>query len=115
MSNYYFHAIVLENCPYSNAALELFKEFKNNKVIITTVNQRNKENYKTEEISTFPQIYFKKNNSKGSLLLGGYSELKNIVDSFKNKEYSIDKINNFISNNKKWSKKAVLRLIELIN
>ena len=34
MSDYYLHAIILEGCPYSNAALELLNEHKNIKTQI---------------------------------------------------------------------------------
>ena len=115
MSNYYLHAIILENCPFSNAASELLKNNKNIKSNISTITQSNKENYKTADIQTFPQIYLKKNNKNGSLLLGGYTELKNILDTFQKTKYSKENIDNFLSNNKNWSKKSTLRLIELIN
>jgi glutaredoxin-related protein len=115
MSNYYFTVIVLENCPFSNNALELLKKYKNIKTNITTITSQNKENYKTDKIATFPQIYIKKKNNSGSLLLGGYSDLQNVFDVFRGTNYSKDNIKNFITNNDRWSKKAVLRLIELVN
>lgn len=68
MSNYYFNAIILENCPFSNNALALLKEYKKITTKITNINSQNKENYKSDQISTFPQIYLKKKNSTGSLL-----------------------------------------------
>jgi glutaredoxin-related protein len=113
MSNYYLQAIVLEGCPYSNAAIELLNNHKNIKSKIITVNQSNKEDYKTIDISTFPQIYLKRNDKNGSLLLGGYDKLKEAFDTFYFNKYSKENVNNFINN--KWSKKSVLRLIELIN
>jgi hypothetical protein len=115
MSNYYFNAIVLEYCPFSNNALELLKKYKNITTKITTITSHNKENYKTDKIATFPQIYIKKQNHSGSLLLGGYSELQNVFDVFRKTNYSKDNIKYFIANNDGWSKKAVIRLIELVN
>jgi len=113
MSDYYLHAIVLEGCPYSNAALELLNEHKNIKTQIIKVNQTNKDNYKTTEIGTFPQIYLKRNNKNGSLLLGGYDKLEKFFDTFYFNKYSQENVKQYI--NDKWSKKSVLRLIELIN
>jgi len=115
MSNYYLHAVILVGCPYSAAAQELLKNKSNIKTKFTFVNYENKENYKTEEIKTFPQIYLKKNNSNGSLLIGGYDKLKNIFETYYKEKYSLDKINNYIKDNNNWSKKSLLRLIELIN
>jgi len=115
MNNYYLHSVILENCPYSNAANQLLKNHPNIKTKITLVNDSNKENYKTKQIDTFPQIYLKKNNDKGSLLIGGYTELKELFYLFYKTKYSNDEITNFIKKNNKWSRKALLRFLELIN
>jgi len=115
MNNYYLHSVVLQNCPYSNAASELLNKHSNIKKEIISVNSNNKDDYKTKLISTFPQIYLKKTNKSGSLLIGGYSELKNLFDLFHKTTYSDKKITQFIDNNKNWSKRALLRFIELIN
>jgi len=112
--NYYLQLVVLENCPYSNAALELVKPLEN-KTNIIKVNQTNKENYKTNDISSFPQIYLKKYNSNGSLLLGGYTDLKSFYETFQNQPYSEKNVNEFLKKYNKWSKKSTLRLIQLIN
>jgi glutaredoxin len=113
MSQYYLHLVVLENCPYSEAALSFLNNYKKIKTDITRINHSNKENYKTNDINTFPQIYLKKNGSNGSLLLGGYTELKKAFDLFYHSKYNHDNIKKF--KNKYWSKKSILRLIELIN
>ena len=113
MNNYYIKIILLENCPYSIMAIKLLK-LNNIKHTIFYVKSDNKTNYITDKIKTFPQIYLKNINKKGNLLLGGYSDLNNFILTFKNKNYDINNINNFIENNK-WSMKATLRLIELIN
>lgn len=112
-SNYYLQIISLDNCSYSKAATELVKNFKISNEIIN-VNQNNKQNFKTNIINTFPQVYLKKYNKKGSLLLGGYTDLESTINNFKSVKYNNEKINNFM-NKYKWSKKATLRLIQLIN
>jgi hypothetical protein len=113
MNKYFIKAILLEGCSYSSAAYELIKNH-HLPVDITWVEQINKENFKNENINTFPQIYLKKINSNGNLLLGGYQELNNFVETFLGKKYSDDNINNFMIQSK-WSKKSTLRLIQLIN
>jgi hypothetical protein len=110
---YHIKAILLMNCPYSEAASELINLYKiPNKT--TWVNQNNKENFKTELINTFPQIYLNKYNTNNNLLLGGYDDLKSFIDIFKNKPLSDNDINKFMMKYK-WSKKATLRFIQLIN
>ena len=114
MNNYYLKTIILENCPYSIAANNLLKNFNiNHKSII--INQYEKDNYKTSNIETYPQIYLNKYNSKDNLLLGGYSDLKYVFDLFKNKKYLNQNVNLFLKKYNWWSKKAVLRLVQLIN
>ena len=51
---------------------------------------------------------------KGSLLLGGHDELKNSIDLFLHNKYNVNHVKEFMDKNK-WSKKATLRLIQLIN
>lgn len=111
MSNYYLHSVILKGCPYSNAAHELLTNISE----FTFVDYNNKDKHKTSDISTFPQIYLKRKDSNGSLLIGGYDNIKEMYDLFHKKEYSETNINKFIENNKNWSKKSLLRFIELIN
>ena len=59
MSKYYIHLIFLENCGYSQAAKDLLDNYKV-EYDKTIVERSNIENYKTELIKTFPQIYLKK-------------------------------------------------------
>lgn len=115
MSNYYLQSIVLQNCPYSNAAAELLNKHSNINKEIISISADDKEYYKTSHIDTFPQIYLKKKYKTGSFLIGGYSELRNLFELFHNKKYSHENIKKFIDTNKNWSKKALLRFIELIN
>ena len=109
---YYLYIITLENCPYSIAALDLLNSL-NIKYKHLIVNQTNKEKYKTEEIKTFPQIYLKKKND--TLLLGGYSNLKEFIDIFINQKYNEENILKFHNKYKLWNIKSILRLLEIIN
>ena len=115
MNNYYLHSVILENCPYSNLAYKLLSEHPSIKTTFTIVNDINKDNYKTDDIKTFPQIYLKRYNKNGSLLIEGYTKLKELFDLFYNKIYSEENITKFINNNNKWSRKSLLRFINLIN
>lgn len=113
MDKYFFKAILLENCSYSNAANQLIKKHQL-PTDITWINESNKENYKTKQIDTFPQIYLKKINSNGNLLLGGYQELENSINTFYKQKISEITINNWMQKIN-WAKKSILRLIQLIN
>jgi len=106
-------AILLKNCGYSNAAHELLQSH-NIPLKLIWVDDSNKNVYKTQQIDTFPQIYLKRKTSKGTLLLGGYNDLSNVISIFYKQKISDDNINNW-TNKSKWSKKSTLRLIQLIN
>jgi len=109
---YYINIICLENCYYSDRAKQLLKK-KNIKHKIVSINYKEKNKYKTKEISTFPQIYLKKEFSHGSLLLGGLDDLTQALNILKNKN-----IPNITLKFQKlyplWSKKAIYRFIELV-
>lgn len=109
---YYIKAVILEKCSYSDAALLLLKKH-NIKHNIITINNNNMNKYTTNKIDTFPQLYLKKQNENGNLLLGGYDDLNKFIDTFKNKKYSEDNVKKFMKEYD-WSKKACLRLIELL-
>ena len=112
---YYIKAILLKDCNYSNNTLKLLEYYKiPNKIIY--INNYNKELFKYNDINTFPQIYLKKKNNKGHLLLGGYTELNNLINDIINNKNIIDdsKLNNLI-NKYKWSKIAIIKFIDLIN
>lgn len=106
---YYIKIIVLKKCPYCENALNILKKIKKENLEIIQIDDSEKHLYKTQFINTFPQIFLKKKNSKGSLLIGGYDDIKFIDDSIKNKE-AIKIIRNKFKN---FSKKAALRIIEL--
>jgi len=113
MSKYSIKAILLKDCSYSNLAKKLLLDNKINSNFVT-IKQEDKDIYKTDKIKTYPQIYLIKKYSYGNLLLGGCEDLNFIIDNFKNKEYDINKIKKFCDKYN-WSKKSLLRLIELIN
>jgi hypothetical protein len=113
MSEYSLKLILLQNCGYSIAANELIQLHKIPSHI-HWISQTEKELYVNDRIQTFPQIYLNKFNTKGNLLLGGYTDLKSFIDNFKGSKLSDSNINQFM-NKYKWSKKSTLRLIQLIN
>jgi glutaredoxin len=104
---------MLENCPYSIAANDLLKQH-NVPSKMKWITQNEKHNYVTDMISTYPQIYLKKYNSNQHLLLGGYDDLASFMTNFLSQKLTDTNIDTF---NRKynWSKKATLRLIQLIN
>ena len=114
---YYFKLISLIDCPFSESANSLFKD---NKIQheLTLVNREEKDKFKTNEISTYPQIYLKKKHSSGSVLIGGYDTIKEYFDFVRNNNNNsnaLDKLKNKISkSNKNISEKSILRLIELL-
>jgi len=112
-SNYYIKIICLENCSYSISAVNLLKSL-NISHKITYVDYNSKELYKNNLISTYPQIFLKKNNSKGNLFLGGYDDLVYSINTLKYDNLNKLKIKEFI-NKYKWSRKSVLRFIQLLN
>lgn len=117
-SDYYLYCVILKDCGYSEAAHNLLKTYPKIKKEFTFVERTNMEKYKTDKINTFPQIYLKRYNTNGTHLIGGYSEFKNIIDTFStdmDKDTYTKKINKYISDNKGWSRKTLLRVIELIN
>lgn len=102
--------ISLKYCPYSEAAKKLLDTYKI-KYKYILVEQNDKEKYKNNEINTFPQIYYLINNE--TRLIGGYTDLKYIIDTI-NESYGNNKnINKIIKKYKKWNKKDVLRLVAL--
>ena len=110
---YYLQLISLKDCPYSEAAQSLLKDNNiNHKLVL--VNRNEKDKFKTDNISTFPQIYLKKENSNGSVLIGGYDLIKEYYDSA-NSTKNLDKLKKLIKKNSPdMSEKSVLRFIQLI-
>lgn len=112
---YYLEVLSLEDCPFCNATQELLTLKGVNHQIIN-IPRSEKENFKNDKINTFPQIYLKKENSNGRLLIGGYDKLKIINNTIMSGGSLVD-ISNSIKKIgiDKFSKKASLRLIELFS
>jgi glutaredoxin len=108
MSKYYIQIILLENCPYSKAALKLLIKYNilYKKIIVNTFE---KERYKTNYINTFPQIFLKKKMYKGNILLGGYNDLKSLIINIKKKNLL------YILKKYKWSPSLLNIIIKLFN
>lgn len=81
MSKYFLLAIILQGCPWSMKAQKLLLE-NNYNCEIQEITYEQKDNWK-EKMNTFPQIYLKKHNSKGSTLIGGFTELNNMHNVIK--------------------------------
>ena len=111
---YYFLAILLNDCPYSIALKDLLNSssYKHLKVEYINVDHTTKYKYKNNIIDTFPQLYFKKTNSKENILLGGYDSFINLINATNN---SLDDIKKKISNEyPTLSNKIILRLIKFL-
>ena len=102
--------INLKNCLYSKAAKEMLDHYKI-KYKYILVDNITKMEYKTDKINTFPQIYYLKKDKKH--LIGGYIELKFIMDIINESYGDPKKINKIFKRYKKWNKKDVLRLVTL--
>jgi len=105
----------LNGCGYSRAAVETLK--KNNiKHEIINVDWDNKEDYKrSNNMQTFPQVFFKKKSSS-RIKIGGNSDLNNILDlvkkTKKNKKFDI--MLNTIKNNLSIDKRTSLEIIDFL-
>jgi glutaredoxin len=98
--------ISLDGCPYSMGA-ESFLNDLNIKYELVKVYQENKEEFKTKEIKTFPQVYL------NNILLGGYDDLKELYDTLSSKtelDEMIEYLN--IKYKSKMTRKNKLRVIE---
>ena len=111
---YYLKAVLLENCYYSNNARQLLQKY-NFKQEIIDVTQSEKNKWKNNEISTFPQIFLKKENHKDNLFIGGFTDIQFIeiqINSATDKNFSEIK-KNIQNKYSHLSEKSVLRLMEL--
>jgi hypothetical protein len=114
MGKYYLQIIALKGCPHSNASIELANNINAKYHKIIKIDYHEKENHKTPEISTFPQIYLMKENG-GSLLLGGNDKFQSVYNTFKNEKNYDSHLEIFLKGNINWNKKSVLRLINILN
>jgi glutaredoxin len=110
MSKYYLHVVALNECSYSMDTVKLLDELKI-KYTVQYVEEHNKEKFKLENYFTFPQIFLRKSNSVESLFFGGYSDLINLINTFKDKKYNQTDIDKFKKKYKQLSNIAVLKLI----
>ena len=108
---YKIYIYYIENCFYSASALKLLENVNHKKILVP---YDKKYLYKSKLIDTFPQIYLKKDDSVGSLLIGGYDDLVFIINTLK-KHKDLDKIKKIFNKKykNKWANKAILRMIEL--
>ena len=109
---YYLKIYYINNCPFSISLLNLLNN-NNIKYKKKLISDNKKKLYKSIIIKTFPQVYLKKYNSKGSLLLGGYTDINFIFNIIK-KNNEFEKIYDKLKKaNNNLSKRTILRLIEL--
>lgn len=110
--NYYLQVNSLIGCPYS-IEVENLLEQNNISNEINKINFEQKNIFKTSQINTFPQIFLKKYNSNGSILLGGNSDFQEILNL---KSKSLETQLQVLSKKyPKLTKKVKLRIIELFN
>jgi glutaredoxin len=83
------------------------------------IKDEDKFKYKTSEISTFPQIYYVKNKLDKKKLIGGNSDLEDIIELNNNIKQDTKKmdelIKDFLSTHPKINKKLLLKVLYLIN
>lgn len=104
--------ISLNQCGYSIAAKETLDNHKI-KYKYKLIYDNEKENYKTKEIRTFPQLYLIKKNDKK--LIGGYDDIDFILKTINKSKYNKKEINKLFKKYKDWKHKDVLRLITLFS
>lgn len=116
--NNYLYIISLRYCPYCINTRKLLKE-NNIRHQDNIIPDQEKNKYKTPEISTFPQIYYVKNNLNKKKLIGGNSDLEDIIElsnNIKTDTKNMDNlINKFLSTHPRINKKLILKVLYLIN
>ena len=108
---YSLKALVLEGCPYCEKLKTLLATYKISTEYIETTYE-NKDKFKKKyNIETFPQVYLIKNKDDKGIVLGGYTDVNELLDQIKTNNY--DKIKEYIENKYYYiSNKKILRLIE---
>ena len=101
-------AIILEDCGYSQALVELLTNF-NISFERIDVKRSDKEEFKTAFISTFPQLYLIVHKKK--ILIGGYDKTSSIIDLIKNNDFDtiLKKLSKEYPNESKKNKLRVIR------
>ena len=106
--------IILDGCPYSIALKQLLKDTISLKLIdVITISYENKEKFKTDEISTFPQLYLINSLDQKTYLIGGYDTTKSIIDEI-NKNNNLNKLKLKLKKTlPKFTTKQILRVIQI--
>ena len=110
---YYLEIISLDGCPYSRAAKELVTKQNINHEIFN-VSYEDRSRFKNSDIQTFPQVYLKKKNKNGGLLIGGFDDLNNthkIINSKKPIDVMKDELSVLFA--EEFPDKSILRVIQL--
>ena len=92
--------IFLIGCPYSENAKSLVENYNINHKIIK-VTHENKDHYKKNKMSTFPQIFLTRsiNRRQVTFKIGGYTDLEQYLiatSNIKNNRLNLDVINYFM-------------------
>ena len=110
---YSLKVILLEGCYYCIELKKILDEkfIESNVIEYTNVTYEEKEQYKNNEIKTFPQVYLV--NDKQKYLIGGYDIMKQIIDiiDIENHKKIIKKLKNILDN---WPDRIKLQLILLL-
>ena len=104
----HLEAVVLENCWYSKELITLLN--KNNiNINYISVSQSDKHKYKTNDLTTFPQVYLI--NDTERILIGGYDDISKIINIINTRDYKYI-TQNISSKYNMLSKNTQLRLIK---
>lgn len=104
----HLEAVVLENCWYSKELITLLN--KNNiNINYISVSQSDKHKYKTNDLTTFPQVYLI--NDTKRILIGGYDDISKIINIINTRDYEYI-TQNISSKYNMLSKNTQLRLIK---
>ena len=104
----HLEAVVLENCWYSKELITLLN--KNNiNINYISVSQSDKHKYKTNDLTTFPQVYLI--NDTKRILIGGYDDISKIINIINTRDYKYI-TQNISSKYNMLSKNTQLRLIK---
>lgn len=108
---YSLKVLVLDGCPYCDNLIKLL-DSNNIKTKYIVIPWNEKDKYKNSSIDTFPQVYMVKDIDDTGVLIGGYSDVKNIIDLIEGRD--LDSIKKIISSKYSiLSNKKQLRLIKV--
>lgn len=106
---YNLKVISLQGCPYSQNTESLLKKY-NIQHNLQRINPNEKDKFKTNQISTFPQIYLVKNNQ--TRLLGGNNDLTEIISMIKAQKNINNMSESFKNKYPHFTKKLILRTLQ---